>query len=86
MLLGIVWMGLLYKCAKPMVYATLMSNGVIMIALGIYLAGQVRGSTSCTLTSGDCTAAAQPYWLCLVGAIYLAWVFCARCRASTMAL
>lgn len=80
---GVVWMLLLRYFAKPMVYATLMVQGVVLIGLGLYLGSVAR--SSCTLTTGDCTSAFMPFLLCGLGALYFLWLCCARRRIALTA-
>lgn len=83
-LFGFAWMALLRSCAKPVVYATLILKGVILIGLGLYLSRFV--SSTCTLTEGsDCQVALYPLVLCLLGVLYFLWLFCARSRIALTA-
>lgn len=82
--LGCLWMALLRYYAKPMVYATLVFKGVIMIGVGVYLYMTVK--QSCTLTSGDCSAAYGPLVLCGAGLLYFLFLFCMRQRIELTAV
>lgn len=76
-LLGFLWMALLRYAAKPVVYATLLLKGFILIGVGAYLYS-TTSSASCTLTSGDCGLAYTPLILIGVGVLYFAMIFCMR--------
>jgi len=59
-------------------------NGVILIAIGLFLRHTIK-STSCSLTTGNCTAALYPLLLVALGLLYFAWLFCARRRIALTA-
>ena len=77
-LVGVAWMALLRFFAKPVVYGTLVLKGVILIGLGVYLFGRVK--TQCGDLEGDCRGSFAPLLLVGLGALYFAWLFCARSR------
>lgn len=83
LLLGIAWMTLLRFFAKPVVYATLILKGVIMIGVGAYLYRSVKAS--CSLTTGDCSASMMPLILCVAGGLYFVVLFCMRHRIALTA-
>ena len=82
-LLGVLWMVLLRVAAKPTVYVTLISSGLIMIGFGVYLLG--KDDAQCGATSGDCETAYAPLILCAIGSLYLLFVFCLRQRIALTA-
>jgi len=65
------------------VYATLVLKGAIMIGVGVYLYSQAK--TTCSAVEGNCTSSLAPLLFIALGALYFAWLFCARSRIEMTA-
>jgi hypothetical protein len=81
--LGITWMALLRYFARPVVYGTLITKGLIMICMGGFLYTQIK--KGCGLLAGDCTASYYPLVLVALGLLYWLCLWCARSRIELTA-